>query len=94
MDLYRIVHRSLNLKHSLVLTGMFRFKPTNQFAERCHSVVGCALNVEDFILNHLGGGGIQYVTNKFLTYFSVYFTNRLTDFWAMLYTNEIQAKLY
>jgi hypothetical protein len=35
----RVAQESLNLKHSLVLTGMFSFKPASQFEERYHSVV-------------------------------------------------------
>jgi hypothetical protein len=35
------------------VTEMFRSKPTSQFVERCHCVVSCALNVEDFISNNL-----------------------------------------
>jgi hypothetical protein len=46
---YRVPQKSVNLKHSLVLTGMFRFKPASQFVERYHSVVGCALDTEDLI---------------------------------------------
>jgi hypothetical protein len=32
--LYRVAQNSVNLKHSLVLTGIFRCKPTSQFVER------------------------------------------------------------
>jgi hypothetical protein len=38
--------KSANLEHSLVLTGIFIFKPARQFAERYHSVVNFALNIE------------------------------------------------
>jgi hypothetical protein len=40
---------SVDLKHSLVLTGMFRFKPANSFVEQYHSVVSCAFNIEVLI---------------------------------------------
>jgi hypothetical protein len=43
---YRVDQKSVNLKYSLVLTGMFRFKTASQFVERFHSPVGCALNME------------------------------------------------
>jgi hypothetical protein len=47
-----MTQKSVNLKHSLVLTGMFRFKPGSQFAERYHSVVSRALNMGDVISNY------------------------------------------
>jgi hypothetical protein len=47
-----VAQKSVNLKHSLVVTGMFRFKPATQFVERYHSVVSCALNTEDLISNN------------------------------------------
>jgi hypothetical protein len=49
--IYRVPQKSVNLNHSLVWTGMVRFKPGSQFVERYHSVVSCALNMEDLILN-------------------------------------------
>jgi hypothetical protein len=49
--IYRVVQRSVNLEHSLVLKGIFRFKPTNQSVKRYHNVVRCALSMEDFISN-------------------------------------------
>jgi hypothetical protein len=36
-----------------LLTGMFRFKPVSLFIERYHSVMSCALNMEDLISNNL-----------------------------------------
>jgi hypothetical protein len=30
--------------------GMLRFKPENQFVERCHSIVSYAFNIENLIL--------------------------------------------
>jgi hypothetical protein len=47
-----MAQESSNLKRSLVLTRMFRFKPTSQFADRYRSVVRCALNMEDPISNN------------------------------------------
>jgi hypothetical protein len=47
---YIVPQNSVNLKHSTVLAGMFRFKPASQFVELYHSVVGCVLNREDLIL--------------------------------------------
>jgi hypothetical protein len=51
-SIYRVVHASVRLKHSLVLTGMFRFKPASQFVEPYHRAVNCALNMEDLISNN------------------------------------------
>jgi hypothetical protein len=42
----------VNLKHSLVLMGMLRFKPVNQFIEQYHSIMSRALNMEDLISNN------------------------------------------
>jgi hypothetical protein len=55
---------------------MFRFKHGSQFVERYHSFVICALNMGDLISNNFCKFGYE---EKFLTYF----TNQLTDFWAM-----------
>jgi hypothetical protein len=52
--------KSVTLKHSLVLTGMFTFKPASRFVERYHIVVGCALNMEGLISNNLCKFGKQY----------------------------------
>jgi hypothetical protein len=41
--------KSVNLKYSVVSTGMFRFKPASQFVEWYHSVVSCALDMEDHV---------------------------------------------
>jgi hypothetical protein len=49
--IYRVAQKSVNLKHSLVLEGMFRFKPVSKFVERYHSAVNCALSMEDLISN-------------------------------------------
>jgi hypothetical protein len=48
----RMPQKPVNLKYSLVLTGMFGFKPANQYVERYHSVVNGALNMEDIISNN------------------------------------------
>jgi hypothetical protein len=50
--LYRLTQKSVTLKYSLVLTGMFLFKPASECVERYHSVESCALNVESFIPNN------------------------------------------
>jgi hypothetical protein len=47
----RVAQKSVNLKYYLVLTEMFRFKPTSQSVGRYHSTVSCALNMEDLISN-------------------------------------------
>jgi hypothetical protein len=47
--LYRLTRKSVNLKYSLVSTGMFLFKPASQRVERDQSALSCALNVESFI---------------------------------------------
>lgn len=44
---YRVARKLVNLKHPLALTGMLRFKSVIQFAERYHSVMTCALNLND-----------------------------------------------
>jgi hypothetical protein len=44
-----VAQKSVNPKHSLVVTGMFRFTPASQYAERYRSVVSCALNMEGLI---------------------------------------------
>jgi hypothetical protein len=41
--------QSVNLKRSLVLTGIFRFIHSNQSVEWCYSVQSCALSMEDLI---------------------------------------------
>jgi hypothetical protein len=72
-----MAQKSINLNYSLVLEGIFILKHASQFLERYHSAVGCALNTEDFL-------SLQ-MPLKFLTYFSILFTNYLTDVWATLY---------
>lgn len=32
--------------------GVFRFKPSSQFVERYHSIVGCVLDMDDLISNN------------------------------------------
>jgi hypothetical protein len=49
--IYWVEQKSANLKHSLVLSGMFTFKPSGQFAERYHSAASYALNMEGLISN-------------------------------------------
>jgi hypothetical protein len=46
---YRVAQKSVYLKYSVVLTGMFTIKPASQFVEQFHNVVSCALNMEDLI---------------------------------------------
>jgi hypothetical protein len=43
--------KSVNVEHSLVLTGIFEFKPASQFVERYHRRMSCALNMEILIAN-------------------------------------------
>jgi hypothetical protein len=50
---YKVTQKSVNLKQSFVLTGMFGIKPASQFVELYHSVVSCALNTEDLISNNV-----------------------------------------
>jgi hypothetical protein len=50
---YRVIKKSVNLKHSLALTGRFRFKPANQFEVWYHSIVNCELNIQDLSSNNL-----------------------------------------
>jgi hypothetical protein len=44
---YRVTQVSVNLKHFLILVGMFRLKPASQFVERHHGIVSCALNMKN-----------------------------------------------
>lgn len=47
---YRVAQKWVNLKQSVVLTGMFKIKSARQFVEQFHSIVGGALNMEELIL--------------------------------------------
>jgi hypothetical protein len=40
---------SVDLKYSLVLTRIFRFKTASLFVERYRSVVCCSFSIEDLI---------------------------------------------
>jgi hypothetical protein len=60
---------------------MFRFKLTNQFVERYHGVVSCALKIGDLISNNF-----YKVIKTFLKYFSVRFISQLIDFWVTVRT--------
>jgi hypothetical protein len=44
--------QSFNLKQSLTLKAMFRFKPGSKSVERYHTVVNYALNMENIIWNN------------------------------------------
>jgi hypothetical protein len=57
---HRMAQKSVNLKYSLVLMGMFIFKCASRFVERHHSVVSCALSMEDFISHKF----VHSVSNK------------------------------
>jgi hypothetical protein len=48
---YKVAQESVNLKHSLVLSGMFTYESSSQFVERYHSIFSCALSMEDIISN-------------------------------------------
>jgi hypothetical protein len=48
----QVAKESVNLKHSLTLTGVFRFILDSQFVERYHSVESYGLNVECHISNN------------------------------------------
>jgi hypothetical protein len=43
--------KPVNLEYSVVLKGMFKFKPARQFVELYHSM-SCAVNMEDLISNN------------------------------------------
>jgi hypothetical protein len=49
---YRAAQKPVNLKHSLLLTRMFKLKLTSQYVERYHNVMSYALNTEDLISNN------------------------------------------
>jgi hypothetical protein len=68
---------SVKPKYSLVLKGMFTFKPVSHFVVFYYKSVSSSLNMEDIILNNVC---------KFMKYFSVKFTNQLTDVLAPFYT--------
>jgi hypothetical protein len=82
--LYANWPKTINVKYCVVLTGMLRFEPASQCAERCHSDVGCALNIDDLISKN----SVNSVSNKKVTCFNVHLNNRLTDILATLYTYE------
>jgi hypothetical protein len=48
---YSEAQKSFKINHSLILKGMFRFKPVSQFAEEYHSIVSCQLNMKNLLLN-------------------------------------------
>jgi hypothetical protein len=48
-----VARKSVNLKHSIVLTGMFSLKTARQFVERYHRVVNSALDMEGLILKNI-----------------------------------------
>jgi hypothetical protein len=49
---YTVAQKSVNLKQSVILTGILKFKPASQFLERYHSVLSRALNMEDLNSNN------------------------------------------
>jgi hypothetical protein len=49
---YRVTQKSVKLKYSELLLGMFRIKPVIQFIERYNSIVNCLLNELDLISNN------------------------------------------
>jgi hypothetical protein len=55
-----VAQKSVNLKHSSVLTGMYRFKHASQFLERHSSVLSCAVDIEDLVRTIL----VNSVSNK------------------------------
>jgi hypothetical protein len=77
------------LKHPFVLTVMIRFKPASQSVAQYHSVVSCAVNMEDLFRTIF----CKLVINKYiLNVLSVHFTNKSTDYWVTLYL-ELVAKI-
>lgn len=66
---------------------MFRFKRASQFLERYNSAVNCALNKGDLISKDF----VTSASNKTIRmYFSVLFSNQLTDFWVNLIVFVVQ----
>jgi hypothetical protein len=45
--MHRMIKKSVNLKHSVVLMGMFGFKHAIQFIESYGISLSCSLNIED-----------------------------------------------
>jgi hypothetical protein len=46
---YRVAQKLVNLKYSLTLVRIFRFRLTSQFVEGYNKDANCAMNVEDLI---------------------------------------------
>jgi hypothetical protein len=84
-SIYRAARKPVTLEHSLVLTGMFRFKPASQFVERYHSVMQSSFRT--YLLHSVS-------SKEICNYFSVHFTNKLTDFWVTLYFRKIKKDYY
>jgi hypothetical protein len=84
----RAALKSVSLKDSPGWTRVFRFKPARQFVGRRHSVVGCALRMEDVISKTFGNSLIK----KFPRYLSVQFTDQLTDILATFSLSVYIAK--
>jgi hypothetical protein len=51
-----MAQKLVDLKHSLVLMGMFRLKPIIHSVKLYHSIESRAMNTEDLILNNLRTG--------------------------------------
>jgi hypothetical protein len=60
------------------INGNVQFQPASQFVEQYHGVVSCVFNMEDLILNNF----VKSISDQFIMYLSVHFTNQLTDFLA------------
>jgi hypothetical protein len=58
----RMPQKSVNNKHSRVLTGIIRFKSASQFVECYHNVVNYAMNIEYRISNNLLKFIEQYIS--------------------------------
>jgi hypothetical protein len=64
--IYTVAKSLVNLKYSLVLLGPFRFKPANQYVERCDIFINCGSNMKDLISKiYLNSISSKEIFNKF-----------------------------
>jgi hypothetical protein len=77
-----VPEKSVKLKHALVLTGKFTFKPASKSVELYRSVVSSALNMEDLISNSF----VNSISNKDIcNVFYYIYIFRTSYLWGNLY---------
>lgn len=67
---------------------MFKQSYVSETVKPCHSVLSCAQNEKNSISNNFCKFTLR---TKLTTYFTVHFTNRVTDFWATVYENGVDC---